>query len=137
MRPIREYTTRMRLFVVILLVNALMAMPLIGFGLSERGCCRSGQDIYAIDVDVVQPIDKCCGVSGEQSEDNQPEAPAPCDDGECPMTCCATTASAAFVLPSSKRLTKSFRVTSVVLPSIEMNLGQPHLLRLKRPPRTV
>jgi len=130
----------MRLFIVILLLNALVVMPLSGIGLSDRDCCPINENAYAIDVNETQRVDKCCSPATDQSEDtedDQPRSPEPCDDADCPITCCATTAPAAYVLPITKVQGQSFRSKALVLACIEFDLDQPHLLRLKRPPRAV
>jgi len=130
----------MRLFIVILLINALMVMPLSGFGLSDRGCCPIEDNANAIDIGEAQRVDMCCSPTtnqSEDSEDDQSRTPEPCDDADCPITCCTTTAPAAYVLPIIKVQGQSFRSEALVLPCVEFELDQPHLLRLKRPPRAV
>lgn len=127
----------MRFAIVILLVNALVAMPLSGFGLSDRGCCQTDENMYEVNADENQQVESCCILLGEQPGDDQPQQPAPCEDGECPMTCCATTAPPAFVLPRVNGLTQTMLTASAMHPCVEIDLGHPHLLRLKRPPRTV
>ena len=57
------YTSLMRLLIVILLVNALVALPLSGYVFSDPGCCGSGETGQSVGIDEMQSMDLCCSMS--------------------------------------------------------------------------
>jgi len=126
----------MRYFLAILMVNALVVMPLNVMWLSD-GCSCVSADSISTSNEVVQSTSSCCLEVDEQPEDDSAPSPLPCDEGHCPTACCTTVVHAAFVSRSLAELIESNRIEAVSEPCVEFDLLQPHLLRLKRPPRIV
>jgi hypothetical protein len=130
----------MRLLIVNLLVFAMLAMPLHASVL--RGPCACLDDTPPT-VQSVSPIATgCCAPKAEQSSDEAPaddksrQVPS-CPPGNCPASCCMSTIPPVFVPESALRWTIQHTLVRTAPTAMESDLTQPHLLRLKRPPRIV
>lgn len=87
--------------------------------------------------DEVQASISCCFGNEDQSENEEPESPFPCDERKCPTTCCTSAMQIALATPCANGLLESQWSNDLAIPNVELDLSQPHLLRLKRPPRAV
>ncbi|MBO6513734.1 MAG: hypothetical protein JJ974_07205 [Phycisphaerales bacterium] len=134
----------MRQVISILLIQALVLLPFQGYALSER-CCGIGNELQTSASELTSDsIDGCCfgmNPESEQSsvdtESDQEYPDSPCQDGECPSRCCTAVAHPACVLPSLPGMIESRLPDFIQSLSVEIDLPQPHLLQLKRPPRLV
>ena len=117
------------------MVIALGVMPLYANGLSNP-CSCSVEGNQSDSLAEHLPSDSCCSMQSEQPENDDSRTP-PCEDQDCPSTCCAMSVYSAFVSPTIDGMVQSFSDNSVAWLYDEVDLLQPHLLRLKRPPRTV
>jgi len=123
----------MRLFITNLLIAVLLVLPLQAWvSPMQCGCVDQCVDEPADDT-----VDCCNPYVSEQSENQSEEPiPAPCDPQDCPASCCSMTLASACVLPIGTELitiSTEHQVQSLFEQSACMS---PHLLRLKRPPRS-
>lgn len=136
----------MRQMISILLIQALVLLPFQAYGLSEC-CCGIGDELQSSASEITSTGSEdgsCCFGSNvdadlqtENDSTNQGYPDSPCDDGECPSRCCTAVAHPAFVLPVGSRIIESNLPDILQALSTELDLTQPHLLQLKRPPRLV
>tara|TARA_A100001391_G_scaffold162251_1_gene121223 strand:+ start:1137 stop:1553 length:417 start_codon:yes stop_codon:yes gene_type:complete len=138
----------MRYFIVILLAIGMIALPLHVLGSSED-CCGTPADAA---VSVVDGMDMsmdmgedCCCLSFDADHTDQSKAPdrdddsdrSPCDDGNCPASCCAGVTQTMLAFSGSVRFSETSTSLEVLNVQAQRALPQPHLQRLKRPPRVV
>ncbi len=138
----------MRYFIVILLALSMLAMPLYVLGSSED-CCGTGADAtmgvadgMSLSMDMGED---CCCISFDADQSDQSRAPdrdddsdrSPCDDGNCPASCCAGMTQTMLALSGSVRFSETSTSLGVLNVQAQRALPQPHLQRLKRPPRVV
>ena len=130
-----RYTPLMRILIVNLLAIAMLVMLLHGsFLVALCNCANIGDVVYT------QPkslTDSCCSQTSDESSDDSDQRPLPCDEDDCPAMCCTGTIQPVFAPLHLPKWPNVQPVIRVELPRFESELPQPHLLRLKRPPRTV
>tara|TARA_R110002072_G_scaffold42064_22_gene119283 strand:- start:188963 stop:189397 length:435 start_codon:yes stop_codon:yes gene_type:complete len=144
----------MRYFIVILLALSMLAMPLYVLGSSED-CCGSAADAtmsvadgmsMATSMDMSMGMDEdCCCILFDADNPDQSKAPdqdgdqdrSPCDDGNCPASCCSGVTQTMLALSGSVRFSETSTSLEVLNVQAQRALPQPHLQRLKRPPRVV
>ncbi len=130
----------MRQLISILLIQALVLLPFQGYALSER-CCGIENELQTTasqSSDSGTMDGSCCfGAEPDQESVDKQYPDTPCEDGQCPSRCCTAVAHPAFVLPSTARWIVTRLPDLQDSPKVELDLTQPHLLRLKRPPRLV
>ena len=129
----------MRLIVTNLLALAILLMPLQGYSaLLGCGCAADGQiDHCSADADADPTEPRCCETPSAEKGGEQPVPPQPCDDEDCPSSCCTRSAAPTFVLPQYQALDGFYSVMKVVSPRVGHDRAPPHLIQLKRPPRIV
>lgn len=125
----------MRLYITILLIASLLVMPLHAWASHMQCACveqiasETGEDAASC----------CCPPASEQARetDEQPQPrPIPCDQQDCPSSCCSMTLVSAFVLPigsSIVTIESEHRAQALIEQS---PCASPHLLGLKRPPKS-
>jgi|GEM_PF-7065997 len=142
----------MRYFIVILLAIGMLAMPLYVLGSSED-CCGTPADATVSIVDGMDMSmdlsmgmgEDCCCISFDADQSDQSRAPdrdddtdrSPCDDGNCPASCCAGMTQTMLAFSGSVRFSETSTSFDVLNVQAQRALPQPHLQRLKRPPRVV
>lgn len=129
----------MRLIVTNLLALAILLMPLQGYrALLGCGCAVDGQSKHCSTDTQSEPAEsRCCEVPSADMGGEQPVTPQPCDDEDCPSSCCTRSAAPAFVLPQYQALGGAYSVMKVATPRVGQDRAPPHLIQLKRPPRIV
>lgn len=129
----------MRLIVTNLLALAMLLMPLQGYrSLLGCGCGGDSQLEHCSTVaESEQSETRCCETPSTTMDGEQPATPQPCDDEDCPSSCCTRSAAPAFVLPQYQALDEGYIMMSVVTPRVDHDRAPPHLIQLKRPPRIV
>ena len=136
----------MRYSIVILLAISMIAMPLYVLGASEDCCGPAGSAVaMTIGEGSMAMGDECCclpmdmlgqtGQSGDSDQENDPFGP--CDDGSCPSSCCAGVTQTMLSLSGPVRLVPAPMCMDALNVQPQRALPQPHLQRLKRPPRVV
>lgn len=124
----------MRLLITNLLICSILMTPL---GVFFTPICCDGTGIpssVSFDASVIQDWEDDCCAPAEPTE-KQPDAP--CNESECPKSCCAMVASSVFVPPHESRVTL---LSACVVVDKFYDAGDrspAHLDRLKRPPRSV
>ena len=130
-----RYTLLMRLLIVTLLAISMLTMLLhSSFLVALCSCTNAG------DLDYTQPnslADSCCSQASDESADESDQHPLPCNEDDCPAMCCIGTIQPVFAPLHLSKWLNVQPVIRVELPRFESELHQPHLVRLKRPPRTV
>ncbi len=123
----------MRTLITSLLIAAMLVTPLRAWT-SQMQC---GCDVPSIKTSLDAESDACCPLTPQQVQDESDRKPPPCDDQECPSDCCDMTIGSAFVPPLMPEVvTSSFELLDH--PAQPQTLcSSPHLMRLKRPPRSV
>ncbi len=125
----------MRLFITTLLIASLLVMPLHAWA-SHMQCACVEQ------IASETPSDSpscCCPPAAEQltETDEHPQPrPIPCDQQDCPSSCCNMTLVSAFVLPMGTSLVTIESEHRAQAPMEHSPCASPHLLRLKRPPKS-
>lgn len=129
----------MRLIVTNLLALAILLMPLQGYlSLLGCGCAVDGQSEHCSTDTQSEPAESlCCEASSADMGGEQPVPPQPCDDEDCPSSCCTRSAAPTFVLPQYQAVDGAYSVKNVVIPRVDHDRAPPHLIQLKRPPRIV
>jgi len=125
----------MRLFLVNLLAIGMLVMPLHASVLAGCDCTgRSGSETSE-----TEPADGdgCCRPAADGSDEDPAPDRLPCDDGDCPASCCASTAQPVFVPPTGASFVAAPPLMRGMIAPGQSDLAPPHLTRLKRPPRTV
>ena len=125
----------MRVFITTLLIASLLVMPLHAWA-SHMQCACVEQNASETAQDAA-PC--CCPPASEQISENdehpQPR-PIPCDQQDCPSSCCSMTLVSAFVLPMGTSVVTIESEHRVQAQIEESPCASPHLLRLKRPPKS-
>lgn len=129
----------MRLLLVNLLALTMLAMPMHAYAMPGWcGCVESeAQATLETQTAGVKAQKSCCCSSTTPIEDEPAPTPRPCDDGDCPASCCTGVVQGAFVLPAVPAIPQLMPVHRAEIPREASGCASPHLLRLKRPPRTV
>ena len=126
----------MRFVLVILLTNAILLGSVLSIGRS--GSCDCMQDSEMLGSSFIQndgvQTGGCCGLT-QQSDGGQPSEPEPCDSDTCPDSCCMTIPSPVLSSINGTQISVDIEVADHVFADNGCELLQPHLLRLKRPPR--
>lgn len=125
----------MRLFITNLLIAAMLVMPLHAWSYHMQCGCV---DRYA--AEATDEADGCCNPSTSEHReqgDEQPEPrPMPCDQQDCPSSCCSVTLVSAFVIPMSTSVVTVSGAHRTQIMIEQSACASPHLLRLKRPPKS-
>lgn len=129
----------MRAFITTLLIASLIAMPARSWVTQVRCGCDTTQPVAAA-FDSIDSTDTCCppstGQSAEPAENDPDRDPFPCDDQDCPSECCELGMGHAYVPPTMPRLvTPTFELRNAY-PIVHAECTSPHLLALKRPPKS-
>lgn len=129
------YTT-MRLFLVNLLAVTMLIMPMYAW-VSLTGCdCVEDSHSGMIESSTAGSAAQLCCTPLPQAVESQSNQSLPCDSQDCPASCCTGTVVSAFDLPAIPKLIIQADSTRVTIPVDGFDRSSPHLLRLKRPPRT-
>lgn len=126
----------MRLVLVILLTNAILLGSVMSIGRSGSCDCIQNSDMPDSSITQSDGVASggCCDLS-QPGEDDQPSDPEPCDSDTCPDSCCMTMPSPVMGSISGTQISVDIGVADHVFTDSGCELPQPHLLRLKRPPR--
>lgn len=127
----------MRSLVVNLLVWAILLAPFNALALSLRCGCSDGASptVSANEIQDEKPC--CCSPEQPAERDRGHDRQVPCQDNDCPASCCTVLALQVFVPP---RETVVPGDEPDVLVGTLYDAGQrslAHLKQLKRPPRSV
>jgi hypothetical protein len=122
----------MRLLITNLLIAALIVMPLRAWT-SQLQC---GCEPPRFDVQTGEVIDTCCPLSFDQGGNEPERKPLPCDEQNCPSECCDFSVASSFVLPGSSLLIPALDQIDLAQQVSESECSSPHLLGLKRPPKS-
>ncbi|MFK7760485.1 MAG: hypothetical protein AB8C13_11150 [Phycisphaerales bacterium] len=147
----------MRALISILLAYSMVVLPLQSFALSACACeptqtlnqafnqslnqsPDSNQDQFSAQT---QPADSCCSPATPNQSSNLPtdqtnpdEPSAPCNDSQCPARCCVGSVQPSFVIPAATNPRPAQQPQTLQPAAFACDLPQPHLQRLKRPPKT-
>lgn len=136
-----RYTQIMRSLLVILVAWGVMLMPLqasaIRIGCDCTTQTTANESIGDGLAGAEEHADACCSPVPQRPGQEPAPSPLPCDESECPSSCCTTVLQSSFVLPLAPGIHAPFKLVRVTHPSAVQIASQPHLLRLKRPPRSV
>jgi hypothetical protein len=130
--PLYATMKPMRLFITNILIVAMLMVPFQSWT-SHMQC---GCDDQCAMETIGDELDSCCPISFELNSD-QPEPPStPSDHQSCPASCCSMTVVNAFVFPTNTTIVTISTEQLAARLTDQFARTQPHLLRLKRPPRS-
>lgn len=124
----------MRLFITNLLIATMLVMPMHAWA-SHMRCGCDDQRISQPEADAAECCCPPAADQGERSDEPEPR-PMPCDQQDCPSGCCSMTLVSAFVIPMPTSLVTISVEQRTLSPIEQTDCSSPHLLRLKRPPRS-
>lgn len=125
----------MRLFITTLLIASLLVMPLHAWASHQQ--CACVEQIASETGEAAASC--CCPPASEQirETDDQPlPRPIPCDQQDCPSSCCSMTLVSAFMLPMGTSLITISSEHQAQAQIEQSPCASPNLLALKRPPKS-